>query len=110
MYTIQEIKQANTAAGHYFFSRDTMRFFGNRMSDFRVVQVHALDQENDEVYIVAHNHRAPQGVDPFSVYQFDPATGDVSRVSLSKADVHFMRLWKMCRAEYTARRSQDRVT
>ena len=30
-FTIQDIKNANRAAGHHFFSPDTMRFFGSRI-------------------------------------------------------------------------------
>ena len=29
--TMADVKQANKDAGYYFFSRDTMRFFGTRI-------------------------------------------------------------------------------
>ena len=29
--TIADVKQANKNAGYYFFSKDTMRFFGTRI-------------------------------------------------------------------------------
>lgn len=32
--TIHEVAAMNKAAGHYFFSRDTMRAFGDRMRDW----------------------------------------------------------------------------
>ena len=34
--TLAEIKRHNTDAGYYFFSRSTMKFWKDRMSDFKV--------------------------------------------------------------------------
>lgn len=36
-WTLSAVKAANEAAGHFFFSRDTMRFFGDTMASFKVV-------------------------------------------------------------------------
>lgn len=36
-WTLAAVKRANEAAGHYFFSPDTMRFFGDTMASFKVV-------------------------------------------------------------------------
>ena len=36
-WTLAAVKAANAAAGHFFFSRETMRFFGDTMASFKVV-------------------------------------------------------------------------
>lgn len=43
--TLADIKAANEAAGHYFFSRDSMRFWGDTMASF------AVRQRGGKVYI-----------------------------------------------------------
>lgn len=35
---LREIKRENRKAGNYFFSRDTMRFFGDTMDSFRICE------------------------------------------------------------------------
>lgn len=100
-YTIAEIKRINQQAGHYFFSRDTMRFFGNTMKDFKVrtiVPFHWPDQV--EVYVLACNHNAPVGADRMSVYRFTPETGDISKVDLSVSAVEHMRKHKIGADDY----------
>lgn len=67
--TIADVKQANKDAGYYFFSRDTMRFFGTRI-------VSALYKNNTFItsdYIsFERNNRA------YSVRVFHPETGIVN--------------------------------
>lgn len=44
--TISEIKERTFASAPYFFSRSTMRFFGQRMKDFKVYR----EGENFRIY------------------------------------------------------------
>lgn len=43
-FTLADIKAANEAAGHFFFSRDTMRAFGDTMRSFRVAHTMEMNQ------------------------------------------------------------------
>ena len=67
--TIADVKQANKDAGYYFFSRDTMRFFGTRI-------VSTLYKNNTFITTdytgFERNNRA------YSVRVFHPETGIVN--------------------------------
>ena len=66
--TMADVKQANKDAGYYFFSRDTMQFFGTRI-------VSALYKNNtfitSDYTAFERNNRA------YSVRVFHPETGIV---------------------------------
>jgi hypothetical protein len=69
------------------------------MKDFRVIHVD-LSTGGQEIYISAHNHRAPGGVDPVSVYRFDPDTGNIRKVNLTRAQALYMARWNMSYREF----------
>lgn len=75
--TLADIKAANEAAGRYFFSRDTMKFFGDTMRNFAVRHIggrvfvervrapgNAPDRATGEAMVGA-------------LREFDPATGEI---------------------------------
>lgn len=72
-WTISQIKYAHEhpSDGHateaHFFDRSTMRFFGNRMSDFRVRHI------DQKIYVINTMGGA--------VYLFDPESGELDNVS-----------------------------
>jgi hypothetical protein len=78
-WTLAEIKEANTAAGQYFFSRDTMKFFGDTMRSFKVDH-----DDQGRVYVVrVKQMRDRDGRNMGGVgdrREFDPATGHISTV------------------------------
>jgi hypothetical protein len=84
--TLADIKAANETAGHYFFSRDTMKFFGDTMRSFAVRHI------GGRVFV--ERVRAPaNGPDRAtgesmvgSLREFDPATGHIG-VTLSGDDL-----------------------
>jgi hypothetical protein len=47
--TISQIKQATSETAPYFFAKSSMRFFGQRMSDFRVYK------QTDGRYLISAN-------------------------------------------------------
>ena len=69
-WTLAEIRAANENAGHFFFSRDTMRFFGDTMRSFSVRHV------DGRVYVVRvapTKHKTGLG----DWREFNPDTGDI---------------------------------
>lgn len=74
-WTLADIKAANESAGRYFFSRDTMRFFGDTMRSFSV------RHDGGKVYLIRvrpmrdRDGRNMGGVG--QVREFNPATGDI---------------------------------
>jgi hypothetical protein len=75
--TLADIKAKNEAAGRYFFSRDTMKFFGDTMRNFAVRHIggrvfvervrapgNAPDRATGEAMVGA-------------LREFDPATGEI---------------------------------
>ena len=74
-WTLAEIKDANMEANQYFFTRDTMKFFGDTMRSF------AVHHEDDRVYVVRvramhdRDGRNMGGVGDRRL--FDPATGHI---------------------------------
>lgn len=67
--TIADVKQANRNAGYYFFSRDTMRFFGTRIES-------ALYKNN--TFITSDYTGFEKTSRAYSVRVFDPVSGKVS--------------------------------
>lgn len=74
-WTLSAIKSANEDAGLYFFSRDTMKFFGDTMASF------AARYEGGQVYIErVRDMRDRDGQNMGGIgkrWRFDPATGDI---------------------------------
>jgi hypothetical protein len=76
-FTISQIKYRNECAGHYFFSRNTMKFFGNTMKDFRVRHV-KQDDGTKRVYVINTVGGA--------VHEFDPETGHINNTKMTARD------------------------
>ena len=66
--TMADVKQANKDAGYYFFSKDTMRFFGTRI-------VSALYKNN--TFITTDYTNFERNNRAYSVRVFHPETGIV---------------------------------
>lgn len=73
--TISEIKAANAAAGYYFFSHETMRSFGSRVSDDVIQECLFITSERDRM------GHAWNGARRYTVRRFDPETGSIETVS-----------------------------
>ena len=73
-WTLAEIRSMNEAGGHFFFSRDTMRFFGDTMSNFRVRHIKGA------VYVVRvkRGKNDPRRTAPDEWRRFDKSTGALS--------------------------------
>ena len=68
MMTIYEIKKRTKVTAPYFFSKDTLRFFGQRISDFTV------KKQNDGRYeIKAICRNAPHEEQYYTVRYFNPS-------------------------------------
>ena len=67
--TIADVKQANKDAGYYFFSRDTMRFFGTRIESTLYKNNTFITSDYTDF---EKNNRA------YSVRVFHPETGIVN--------------------------------
>lgn len=78
VWTLSAIKQRNETVGKYFFSRDTMKFFGDTMASFGV---HC---SGGKIYVVRikpmrdRDGRSMGGVGDKRL--FDPETGEISTV------------------------------
>ena len=77
LYTLSEIKAHNERIKHYYFSRDTMRFFGQRMMDFKVRHVAG------RVFVYAPRKQG------WSFAEYDPKTGIIKGIigCDTKADI-----------------------
>ena len=74
--TLSDIRAANTAAGFYFFSRDTMRAFGDTMRSFAVRRRDGMILIERVRPMRDRDGRSMGGVG--KLYRFDPATGGVN--------------------------------
>lgn len=72
-WTLSAIKSANDDAGRYFFSRDTMRFFGDTMRNFGV------HFEGGKIYVVRlkAGSKPPAGHGVGERREFNPQTGEI---------------------------------
>ncbi len=69
--TIHDIKRANEAAGRYYFSRDTLKHFGQRVKDFKIRKA------GGRVFVqAAMSHNGRYMGETFA--EFDPQTGKMS--------------------------------
>lgn len=71
-YTLAEIAAANEAAGNFYFSRDTLRFFKQKRGDFKVKHIAG------RVFVFAPS-RWDGKLMGYSFAEFNPATGDISK-------------------------------
>lgn len=79
--TIAQIAAHNESAGGHYFDRATMRFFGQRRSDFRVRTL-----KDGRIVVFAYSNRGwlfSTGK-PTSLAVYDPKTGDVETPSDSE--------------------------
>ena len=74
-WTIAEIAKANAEAGGKYFNRDTLRFFGQELSDFEVFQ------GSGRVFVFSPAHRGWDGDRLSSFAEFHPDTGRTSSVN-----------------------------
>lgn len=80
-HTLSEIVRANIGAGYQFFDRTWLEWFGQRISDFAVYQY----QGRVFVHARSRGFRIPltrKVCHPWTVAEFDPATGNVVGVKL----------------------------
>jgi len=84
-HTIHEIKEANHRAGYFFFSPDTMQFFGDKMGSFEVVNWKGSDivyrRPGATVNVFGERKRVSKNNDFFGAWKFNPVNGDVSTLS-----------------------------
>jgi hypothetical protein len=73
--TLQEIRAANERAGFFFFSKKTMRFFGDTQASFVVRQFGAVVCLERVKPMRDTDGRNMGGVG--KLYRFNPETGDV---------------------------------
>lgn len=78
--TIADVKQANKDAGYYFFSRDTMRFFGTRIES-------ALYKNN--TFITSDYTGFERNNRAYSVREFHSETGIVNTAKFSNGQSTF---------------------
>jgi hypothetical protein len=71
-YTIADIVAANEAAGRFYFSKDTLRFFGQTRGMFKVRHVAG------RVFVIAPS-RWDGRLMGYSLAEFDPATGELNK-------------------------------
>ncbi len=77
-WTLADTKQANTDAGGFFFSRDTMKFFGDTMRSF------AVRHAGGKVFVERvrpmrdRSGRNMGGIG--DLREFNPETGDVGPI------------------------------
>lgn len=67
-WTLSEIRALNEEAGYHFFSKETMKFFGDTMKTLRVKNI-------DGVRYVYRAKGRP------AIWQFNPETGNLSHES-----------------------------
>lgn len=72
-WTIGEIKAANAAAGHVFFSRDTMKFFKSKVFSY------VYQGPGGVAFVTRETFEASDGSSEttFKARQFDPETGHI---------------------------------
>ncbi len=68
--TIAEIKRATSKKSPYYFSRDTLRFFGQTQGSFKVAQ-----SPRGNIYIYAKGYDRDRGVRRFMGYTFMQVKG-----------------------------------
>lgn len=62
IYTVDDLRRANDRTGGYFFSPDTMKFFGTRLNDQTIYNGR---------YFITTETKAPDGVGRYHVRSFE---------------------------------------
>lgn len=62
IYTVSDLRRANDRIGGYFFSADTMKFFGTRLNDQAIY---------GDRYFITTETKAPAGVGKYYVRSFE---------------------------------------
>lgn len=78
---IHSIKAANRDAGFYFFSPDTLKFFGDKVTSFGVKKWrgdYIVYRKPSATIKNVHGDRVRSGKAHFVAYKFNEATGDLS--------------------------------
>lgn len=79
--TIYDIKRLSTEKSPYFFSHNTMKFFGQRMSDFSV------HKQKDGKYLITAPMRNPKGEYMGSTVRlFNPKTNELETLPLAEEE------------------------
>ena len=73
--TIYEIKELTKQKAPYFFSRDSMRFFGQTLKDFRVYK-----QKDGKYLIIASNGKIWEGKH-ITKRLFNPLTNELESIT-----------------------------
>jgi hypothetical protein len=77
VFDIYQIKELTKDTSPYFFSKDTLKGFGQRMSDFRVVEV------NGRTFIYCKSTNHPLGFGRgnwgYTLREFVPETNELER-------------------------------
>ena len=81
-YTLSDIRRINGESGRYFFSRDTMRFFGDTMKSFGVRHIDGR--------VIVYRKRFPRYLAIIDAWEFHPQTGDIN--GLTSSDPAWQRL------------------
>lgn len=82
-WTLSEIRAASLAAGNHFFTRETMRFFGDTMRSFRIMDGGRPDAAGMVRFRRVRPMRSRDGSDMGGVgkvYTFNPSTGDCAGI------------------------------
>ena len=69
--TMTEIKYRTKEKQPFFFSRATMKFFGQTLRDFKI------ERQPDGRYKIDAPHRKPAGSKLYTVRYFNPKTNDL---------------------------------
>lgn len=70
--TIYEVKQKTKKTAPYFFSKNTMRFFGQTLKDFKVYK-----QEDGRFKIIAPIRILPKVKNDFTIRFFNPLNNEL---------------------------------
>lgn len=72
-YTLSDIRRINEQNGYYFFSRETMRFFGDTMKSFGVRNV------DGRVFVYRRKYGRRLDIKGInSIWEFSPQGGDIN--------------------------------
>ena len=73
-YTISEIAFHNAEVGRFYFSKKTLKFFGQTCGMFKVLQ------SNGRVFVYAPHGKNTAGANTYSFAEYNPKTGEVKPV------------------------------
>lgn len=76
--SMENIKYVNERAGYYFFSKDTLKFFNSKISEY----IYANWKEDCYQFYFVTSEKGPDDIDirRYTVREFDSQTGKVNTV------------------------------